>query len=118
TIENILELNGVQFDVRKRSTKTVQLNSAQTGSDLSVSPMPLHNTDATISIGVDVAGIYEVALLSITGEKVYTKSVNVAANSSINEVIPVTGLNLSAGAYQVVVSNGSFVKTAKVTVLR
>ncbi|MFN9303878.1 MAG: hypothetical protein ACK6DA_14035, partial [Candidatus Kapaibacterium sp.] len=118
TLENTLELNGVSFDVRKRAAKTVALNAAETGLNVSVSPMPLHNTDANISVGVEQAGVYEIALLSITGEKVYSKSVSAAANTTLNEVIPVTELNLTAGAYQVVISNGSFVKTAKVSILR
>lgn len=118
TLENTLELNGVNFDVRKRASKQVALNTAETGLNLTVSPMPLQNTDATLTFGVEEAGIYEIALLSLTGEKVYSKSVSAAANTTLNEVIPVTELHLTAGAYQVVISNGSFVKTAKVSILR
>lgn len=118
TQENTLELSGVQFDVRKRVSKTVALAQAQAGLDLTVSPMPLQSTDATISVAVDEAGTYEISLLNINGEKVYTTSVSAAANTLITESLPVTQLNLAAGTYQVVVRNGSFVKTAKVSVVR
>jgi len=118
TQENTLELSGVQFDVRKRASKTVSLAQAQAGLDLVVSPMPLQSTDATITVAVDESGSYEVSLLNINGEKVYTTSVNAAANTTITESLPVSQLNLAAGTYQVVVRNGSFVKTAKVSVVR
>lgn len=118
TQENTLELSGVQFDVRKRVSKTVALAQAQAGLDLTVSPMPLQSTDATISVAVDEAGTYEISLLNINGEKVYTTSVSAAANTLITESLPVTQLNLAPGTYQVVVRNGSFVKTAKVSVVR
>lgn len=117
TDDESLVLSNVLFNVSKKANKTVALNAVENNTDLTVSPMPI-NENATVAVTVPESGVYTVSMLDMKGSVIYRKDVTASANTILTESLPVSTLGIASGNYQVVISNGVFVQSVKVAVVR